>query len=500
MPILILFAAFLSYLAFPNYFISTGCWPLGWCGLVFLFSPLENKDFWQRGLIGGVYGLIFYGLLVHWFIPYSLPGYLCFVLALSLQPVLFAIGYGYRPSRPIPEMLFVAGLWVGTECLRGLLMNGFSWGWATSQAFEPRMIQILAWTGAGGLGFVLVAGNFCLHQYLVQRRKRALALFLFFLGGIFIIGQCRLLWEDCRREYKPRLDILAVQPDIDFRLKKDISQLDSVIQGVLVLTRQGLDGADQAPDLIVWPETAWPADFRQYQNLSARMQVMLQEAGSPLLAGVALEEEGRDYNSAVLLAPQGFILKRYDKRYLVPFSEYVPTGYPGSRILQRAVGRSRFFHPGRGAPLFELDKGRPQEGLFHFAWGALICSEDTLGVLYREYKRKGAGFIIVLLNDGWFARPEALRLHAQIAVMHAAANRMPVLRVGNTGWTVFIDALGRLHETGNILLQEETFGHFRVWQDTKTTLYGFWGDWFCYLCLGFVIIGLVLRFKRKSTL
>ena len=486
-------AALISYFAFPNFLLKSGCWPLGWLALVFLFPVLENKNPIQRCVAGGLYGLVFYGLLVHWFISYSLIGFVFFVLALSLQPLLFGLGYGWRPAQPVRQVFYVAGLWVGSEYARTVLMSGFAWNLAHSQSFNPAMIQVSALTGSWGLSFILVACNFCFYRYFIRHEKPYLLTAVLLLGGLFLFGQARFLWDQCDKQFKSSVNVLAVQPNIDFRQKNDIVFLKPVIGESMALTFQGL--AHDEADLIVWPETAVPVDYRRHILLFSRLMAAIKVPGSYFLFGTALNDQDQDYNSAVLLdnaaVPQG----RYDKRYLVPFSEFLPPGTFWNKAREWLKIRSYDFSPGGKGSLFKIRPGVGDQD-FVFRFGALICSEDALGFLYRQYKARGAGMVIVLLNDGWFARPEALMLHAQNAVMHAAENRLPVLRVANSGWTGLIDSFGRIAHPDQVPLQQPAFGRFQIQPDNHKTVYALCGDWFCYLCLAFVIIDLIHRRKN----
>jgi len=495
MHALILAAVILSYFAFPNHFFITGCWPLGWLALVFLFPAFANKSLMPRCAVGGLYGLVFYGLLVHWFVPYSLMGFLVFVLVLCLQPLLFALGYGWRPTRPAREVLYVAALWVVTEYLRAFVMSGFSWNLAYSQAYEPCMIQIAALTGSWGLAFSMAAGNFCLYKFFTSRKSGYIFAVLFLIGGVYIVGQARLTLEQDRRETGPTLEVLAVQPNIDFRQKNDISYLGSVISGTMASTYQGLKRFE--PDLIVWPETAWPVDYRRYDGLFAPLRRLVAQSQNYFLFGTVEDAGGRDFNSAVMLGPDTSVEGHYQKRYLVPFSEYLPSGILWSGVCDWLKIRSHDFHPGQESRLFEVLPEWGREPAFVFRFGLLICSEDTLGFLYRAYKSKGAGLIIVLLNDGWFSKKEALMLHAQNAILHAVENGIPVLRVANNGWTGYIDALGRIGAPDQVALQKAGFGRFRVQQGLQATMYSLCGDWFCYLSIGFVIIILLEKLTKN---
>ena len=66
-------------------------------------------------------------------------------------------------------MLGLAGLWVVIEWTRTWLLGGFAWlPLAASQWQEPGILQVAAFTGAGGVSFVLIAVNVGFAAYMYR--------------------------------------------------------------------------------------------------------------------------------------------------------------------------------------------------------------------------------------------------------------------------------------------------------------------------------------------
>jgi apolipoprotein N-acyltransferase len=63
--------------------------------------------------------------------------------------------------------------------------------------------------------------------------------------------------------------------------------------------------------------------------------------------------------------------------------------------------------------------------------------------MVRDAAAQGAELLVNISNDGWFAHPIAMELHAALSPMRAAENGVPVLRCGNNGVTEILDARGR---------------------------------------------------------
>lgn len=192
---------------------------------------------------------------------------------------------------------------------------------------------------------------------------------------------------------------------------------------------------------------------------------------------------GRYFNSAVMVGPQGSEAGQYDKIYLLPFGEAVPWFLDG--ILPGFVGN---FSYGGEYDLFPLGGARA---------GVMICFESHFGQLSRAYVRNGADVIIEMTNDGYLGPTPILRQHLANAVFRAVETNRPVLRVTNVGITAYIDERGNVRDP----LPSYTEGT-RVWtvgkSDGSQTFYVKYGDWFALLCLVMSTGLLIFAIMRRS--
>lgn len=177
--------------------------------------------------------------------------------------------------------------------------------------------------------------------------------------------------------------------------------------------------------------------------------------------------DGKFFNSAVMVGPQGGEVAQYDKIYLLPFGEAVP--FPLEGILPGFVGN---FSYGKEYDLFPLGDAKA---------GVMICFESHFGALSREYVRNGADAIIEMTNDGYLGPTPVLRQHLANAVFRAVETNRPVLRVTNVGITAYINEKGEVLDAAPAY-QTDT----RVWSVSKSdgsqTFYVRYGDWFAWLC------------------
>jgi apolipoprotein N-acyltransferase len=192
---------------------------------------------------------------------------------------------------------------------------------------------------------------------------------------------------------------------------------------------------------------------------------------------------GRYFNSAVMVGPDGTEIAQYDKIYLLPFGEAVPV--PLESIVPAFVGN---FSYGREYDLLPVGEAKA---------GIMICFESHFGQLSREYVRNGADVIIEMTNDGYLGPTPVLRQHLANAVFRAVETNRPVLRVTNVGITAYIDERGQVHDPLPPY-QEGT----RVWTVSKSdgsqTFYVKYGDWFACLCTVVTMAMVILSFRRRS--
>src|SRR5262249_41451555 len=140
------------------------------------------------------------------------------------------------------------------------------------------------------------------------------------------------------------------------------------------------------PDLIVWPETSYPADWVQSadgtptddsREMAKRMASKWHTNVLVGINAVNRDEEGRRrrYNSAILVERDGQAGGRYDKIHRVPFGEYVPLRDVLPWMNNFAPYDFDYsVWPGAEYTRFPLVDSATKE---RFTFGVLICYEDT---------------------------------------------------------------------------------------------------------------------------
>ena len=86
----------------------------------------------------------------------------------------------------------------------------------------------------------------------------------------------------------------------------------------------------------------------------------------------------------------------------------------------------------------------------------LICFEDTIGDLTRQFVLGGANLLANVTNDGWFLRSAGSQQHLDNAVFRCVETRRPMVRAANTGVTCFVNEFGRITQ----ILADDTGSQF----------------------------------------
>lgn len=479
-------SAFLFYLAFPNIFFLKGYSFLAWVFAVPFFFVLEKKDFPKRLLAGFLFGVLANLSVVNWMIPYSFAGYLLLGIALSSQAVIFAALYPSRRFKHFLKILYVPSAWVVSEFLRKMLMFGQSWDLGHSQSFDINLLQIAGFLGSSGISFLLVCVNYVLYcvVFRVERNIVKIAIFsavLFFLASVYALG----MFVYCHKKQTPDtvFKVCVIQPNINYLGEISARRAEDIVKDIISLTSQALLGAK--PDLVLWPETAVAADLFDEVVLQKEISAFVRKSKVAFLIGSTVSDNEGRHNSAVYFDESGQVAQIYHKRHLIPLTEYIPRTIFWETFARIFRVESPGLAPGTASGLMHIiSKANGQKAGF----GVVICSEDNVAEIFRQYIQDGADFIIVLLNNGWFSQKAGLLMHAQHSIIHAVENRVPVVRASNTGFSGVIDPSGALSSDPGIFLQQRKFFIWEVGILKSKNQNQNLVNTFCLLCLSFVII------------
>lgn len=453
-------------------------------------GPSLRRAFLQGWLMGAVAALV----TLHWILWLSneevtIPGLMIAGLALmaaylGLFSGLAALGtlLLHRWSRwPLP--LLAAPLFALLEWLRGQGVLGFPWGAAGyALARVPPLLQASATTGFWGLVFLILAVNAGLALFLRGRRwgiAGALA-----IVALLWIGGERTLRAHPAGETPPgrrELRVLVAQPDIRREIKWKPEKLPEVFERSFSHAYAAVERGREAGgfDLFVWPETALPTLIYMDRETIRRVVDLVDQMRRPLLMGTEeiYEDWGDEaweqgaYNSAVLVSPGGRLSDPYRKMRLVPFSERMPLQRIAPWLTGLDFGQSNFF-PGEGPVLFPVAGERA---------GCLICFESAFPEVARQMVREGATLLVNITNDFWFGATAGPIQHAEMAILRAVENRVPVVRCANTGVSFVVDPWGRVSHSTGLFEQADFVAAVAAGSGSFASR---WRDWALWLLAG----------------
>lgn len=375
--------------------------------------------------------------LFAWALPlaiFGLPALLAlfYGLAAALARALWSDGLGRFAA-----LAFAFGL---AEWLRAVVLTGFPWNAIGLAAMPlPVAMQSVRLTGLFAINALAVL-VFALPAALGARRGRMAALLLGLALVAAHIGYG--IWR--LSEASPAENLLSVrivQPSIAQAQKWDTAERDRIFATYLELSDRPAGEGQEAPDLIVWPETALPFLFTDRPDALVALSELLDEgqlllAGAVRAEGPANDPDRRYYNSIMAINSQGVIVDAVDKVHLVPFGEYLPLGDLLSRFGLRQIAQSvGGFSAGSARRTLTVAEGI--EAL------PFICYE----IIFPGSAGYGGGdadFLVNLTNDAWFGDTPGPYQHFRQAQIRAVEAGLPLVRAANNGISALVDPYGRI--------------------------------------------------------
>ena len=337
----------------------------------------------------------------------------------------------------------LASAWVALELVRANLFSG--WGWnmlGTALHAQWALIQIAEITGVAGLSFLIAFCNViavamvCRFALEAKARRMSthfdLTLTMVALVGVAAFGMRAVQMKD----ESINIRVAAVQPNVprEQKFNQEFAELTFEQFSRLSLTAM----QPTPPDLLIWPESSMPDPVIEGTDSYRFVKEFAAATKVDLLLGIIDENQADAYNAAMLVTDGGAREQRYRKVHLVPFGEYVPGRHtiPGiARIVGDQVPADFGF--GKEHTVFQMSNKEVK-------LAPLICFEDTIGELTRQFVLGGANLLANVTNDGWFLKTSGSQQHLANAVFRCVETRLPMVRSANTGVTCFINEYGRV--------------------------------------------------------
>ena len=165
-------------------------------------------------------------------------------------------------------------------------------------------------------------------------------------------------------------------------------------------------------------------------------------------------------------------------------------GLPGGVDLGGVVGQ---IGKGTHGSAFEHDGVRV---------GPAICYEGLYGDFYGDFVRRGAQFMAIVSNDGWWGDTPGYRQLFSISRLRAIEHRRAIARSANTGESGFISPTGKVGQT--LGWEERGILSAEVTLNSQMTFYTRFGDFVAriseYVLLLCLLYFAAYRVKRRNHL
>ncbi|MEN0022061.1 MAG: apolipoprotein N-acyltransferase [Microbacterium sp.] len=428
-------AAILMDLSYPE----AAVWILAFPAVALLLLALVGRRVGGALLVGTVYGVVFFALLVSWTSRYlgPVPWAALSVVeggltALALVPI--ALAYRWLPHafpRPAARLLLlpaiVAALWVGRELFVGSWpYGGFPWARLGMTQAQSPLAPVTSWLGVSGLSFLMVFLVAVLIEMVRARRAVSRPLLVVPAALVVVLAFTPLFPTTGSGSMR----IAAVQgngPSGYFDEREPYSLVDAQATATAPLFGEDVD-------LLVWPEGSLDYDPFQTDALARRMSFVSSRIGAPLLANAATERDGRYYNTSMLWTEDGAAEETHDKRHPVPFGEYVPDRAFFNALAPDLIGLiQREYTPGTNSSVIDVDGVQV---------GLAICFDVIYDDVVDQGVRDGAEVLVFQTNNADFRGTDENLQQLAFARMRAIETGRSVVNISTVGTSQIIRADG----------------------------------------------------------
>ncbi|WFB64441.1 apolipoprotein N-acyltransferase [Sphingobacterium sp. WM] len=440
-----------------------------------------------------------------------------FTLAPLLMGLVFRLYYQLRKKNSILiSFMGLVSFWMAYEYLHQSWELAFPW--MTLGNGFANFHQIIQWysvTGVyGGTLWIWVANILAFLWYWQRKEKIEVynqkVLLAIFGGWVLIPAIGSFIGYSSYEEHVNPSEVVTVQPNIDPYSKWGPISPEEQLKTLTDLSQKV---AKLNTEFFIWPETAISGsngineeEFREYDQYQTVVDFLEPYHNGNVLSGIESYVIYQDqktitarpignvfydsFNAGVLVDGSSK-LQFYHKSKLVPGAEKMPFG-KALTIL---------------TPLFKHFGGttggygsQAEPSVFYSASGIgvapVICYESIWGNYVAEYIKKGAQFIAVITNDGWWGDTSGKDQHLQYAKLRAIENRRWVVRSANTGISAFINQRGDIVQKSSWWVPTALSQEINLSEDLS--FYTKYSDLIVYFSFITGLLSIVLMIVRKK--
>jgi apolipoprotein N-acyltransferase len=453
---------------------------IAWIAISPLLIVVRDGSAPRGLLLGFVFGVAFFGTLLHWI---TLVGYVAWVVLVVVQSLFLGLfgalwAVGSRRGAGASRIVAAGVLWVAVEYLRSLFpVGGFTWGQLAQSQTTTWLLDAAQIGGAWTISLLVVIANGAVAEMWgraagggtagVRRRAPAAA------AAVVVVLAPLVLPAPSATGTRVRTAI--VQGGVPRSIPRGFERDVAILRSHLELTGEV---AGEDVDLVVWPESAVALDPLQVADAENTLKLAAQVANAPIVAGGNIDVDEDHYQVAAFqVAPDGAIVDRYIKHHRVPFGEYVPARdlLDWIPVLDQ-VPRDAL--PGDAKTVFRVAGGRV---------ATVISFEGDFGSLVRERIAAGGRLLIVATNTSTWGETWASAQHLAMSRVRAVESGVWVAHAAISGLSAFVAPDGEVFDRTELWDRDVIVRDLRFAEDI--TLYARTGDW---LPIASLIVGAVL--------
>jgi apolipoprotein N-acyltransferase len=472
---------------------------IGIGGMYYLMTKSHKKvSFRKSWLIAFPFGA-FYGVSMFWWVLnsiYVVPE-LTQQFAIWTIPALIGIGLvcgiilslpfaiiHYVSRKPANRAILFATSWVLVLWLREWIFTGFPWNPISNITMTmPMVINSISLWGSFGLSFVIIGLTASFVEFLRNRKYKSVWFVLIMYIILFVVG-CIYGLHNIRKSDMKNIDnvpmIRIVQPAQSAVYKIPKSRQDAheiAEQKVKDLISWATKDETISPDIIVYPETAYP-----YVIVDDKFPLS-HVLNTNVIMGANSYKDGNMFNSMIFADKTGVIKHLYSKSHLVPFGEYGPFGgiIPAPAQLSEGNGK-------------ETVSINTKYG--DFVVVPAVCYEVIFSDSLVPYGVTPDA-IINITNDTWFGTTPGVYQHLDMVKRYAIESGLPVIRANYSGISAFVTPDGNV-ESWLPVGQNGSIDGF-VW-GAHNTLYRTIGRdiWLIFILLFSTIVSISISVFQKK--
>ena len=457
--------------------LATGlCYTFRWFGFAAYFSliPLfylmivnadKRKHPVKAYFYGYFWGVIYYASIFYWFV-YQYPleylgfskaeaiGYvaltwfgtgmlLSFLLALwQLSFSLFAKSGLYRAHKWL-FIPFVSSVYVILEFV--FTLGKLATPWArlavTQQAYTVGL-QTASVFGSYFLSFLIVFVNACLAYGIYARNtknKKLLTVFVSVALGAVILnyaaGTALYFTDKSKTDSLPTYHASALQGNYISGRADDDNDWE-ILDKFLQMSQK--EKEDNGVKLFVVPEGSFSLELEESELFKCEIVDFCKKNDAVMIIGCYQRDNGKLYNVAWCISPDGSVTGPYRKQHPVPFGEFTPAKELLLKIfpfIEDVTGLGDELSGGTETTVMDSSVGRI---------GCFICFDSAFEKIGVDAVRGGAVILTEMSNDSWWMDSSQLYEHNGHAVLRAIETRRCIVRSTVSGYSTVMNSRGEV--------------------------------------------------------